>query len=99
MVKKIKIGRFRSTLVLRHRWESDQSISNYEIWRMRKEYKLGAWFKINKTVGTVKRGQDSQETAKKTFVSDNLVNTYMIGLDLIVCKMWVDFRFNPVLEL
>ena len=99
MVKKIKIGRFKATFVLRHRWESDRSISNYEVWRMRKEYELGIWFKRNKAVGTVKRGQDSQETAKKTFASDNLVNTYMIGLDLIVCKTWIDFRFNPALEL
>lgn len=98
MIAKTKIGRFRATWVLRHRWEKgakDGPFDNYTGHQLRKELRLGIWAKRNLVVGTVKRGGDRSETVQKTFGGDNLVNNYMIGLDLIVCKMWVDFTFAP----
>jgi hypothetical protein len=53
-------------------------------------YKLGVWAKRQKVVGRVIRGD-----VKNTFSSTNLVNHYMIGINLIICEMWVSFTFKP----
>ncbi len=89
---KTKIGNLRATWVLRHRWEAgakDGMISNYEGNDIRMNWQLGIWAKRYKVVG---RGK-----GKSIFDTENLVNCYMIGLDLIVCKVWVDFSFRPTL--
>ena len=36
---------------------------------------------------------------RKTFNKSNHVNCYMIGLNLIVCKVWVDFSFRPTMSI
>ena len=99
MVGKTKIGPFRATWVLRHRWEpgaKDGILSNnYEASKIRREFRLGIWGKRSKVVGSVKRGKNKKETINQTFDVDNTINNYMIGLDLIVCKVWVDFTFKP----
>lgn len=101
MLAKTKIGRFRATWVLRHRWESGAKEgilgSNYEAHKIRTEFQLGIWAKKSKAVGTIKRSQNGKCDTSKTFKSDNLVNNYMIGLNLIVCKVWVDFVFKPIM--
>jgi hypothetical protein len=48
-------------------------------------------------VGAVKRKSGNKADVAKTFSGDNLVPNYMIGLDLIVCKVWVDFTFKSTL--
>lgn len=97
MLAKTKIGSFRATWVLRHRWEpnSDSMIENYQAHDIRKNWQLGIWAKRYQVVGRVRRGSDRDATIKKTFNSRNHVNTYMIGLNLIVAKVWVDFTFSP----
>ena len=101
MIAKTKIGPFRATWVLRHRWErgSKDGVlgSNYEGHRLRNELKLGIWAKRNKVVGAVRRKDNNNVDVTKTFGGDNLVNNYMIGLDLIFCKVWVDFTFKSTL--
>jgi hypothetical protein len=101
MIVKTKIGSFRATWVLRHRWEpgaKDGVLSNnYEASKIRREFRLGIWGKRSKVVGTVKRGKTKEETINNTFGGKNTINNYMIGLDLIVCKVWVDFTFRPTL--
>lgn len=98
MIARTKIGPFRANWVLRHRWEAGARDGilgdNYEGHKLRTELKLGIWAKKNKVVGAVKRGKDKKAVISKTFATDNLVNNYMIGLDLIVCRVWVDFTFN-----
>ena len=42
-------------------------------------------------------GYSTQAVGKAIFDTKNLVNCYMIGLDLIICKVWVDFSFKPTL--
>lgn len=99
MVGRTKIGKFRATWVLRHRWEKGAKDGilgdNYEAHKIRTELQLGIWAKKSRVVGLVKRGSNRDKTIKKTFGADNLVNNYMIGLNLIVCKVWVDFTFKP----
>lgn len=99
MVRKLKIGSFNSTFVFRHRWEKNDDRCDWEIRQLRREYKLGIWFKKGQAVGLVRKGKDREETIKKTFTKSNHVNCYMIGMDLIFCKMWVDFSFKPLMKL
>ena len=97
MITRTKIGSFRATWVLRHRWEpnSNSMIENYEANNIRTKWQLGIWAKRYQAVGPTRRGSDRDKTIKKTFSDSNLVNNYMIGLNLIVCKVWVDFTFRP----
>ena len=97
MLARTKIGSFRATWVLRHRWEpnSNSMIENYESNDIRMKWQLGIWAKRYQVVGRVRRGNDRDTTIKKTFNSSNHVNAYMIGLNLIVAKVWVDFTFSP----
>ena len=99
MIARTRIRRFRATWVLRHRWEkgSDSILENYSGHDIRTNWSLGIWAKRSKAVGVTKRGKDKSDTIKKTFGSENLVNCYMIGLNLIVAKVWVEFKFSPTL--
>lgn len=98
MIKRTKIGSFRASFVLRHRWEKGDGIDNYTAVQMRNEWNLGIWAKKYEAVGKVRlpKNQWSKAKAIKEIFSDkNLVNNYMIGLNLIVCKVWVNFAFQP----
>jgi hypothetical protein len=99
MIRKTKLGPIRATWVLRHRWESGAKDGvlgrNYEAYKLRSEFRLGIWAKRDKVVGPVKRNDEGKTLVSKTFGPSNLVNTYMIGLNLIVCKMWVEISFRP----
>ena len=88
---KTKIGGFKALWVLRHRWEkgSKSILRNSTANGIRKTLRLSIWAKRYEAVG---RGK-----GKSIFDTGNLVNCYMIGLDLIVCKVWVDFSFRPTL--
>ena len=101
MVKRIKIGPFRSTWVLRHRWEPGAKdgvlSSNYEAHKLRTTLRLGIWAKRSKVVGPTKRGKDGKIVASETFNKNNMVYSYMIGFELIVCRVWVDFTLRPTL--
>jgi hypothetical protein len=101
MIARTKIGSFRATWVLRHRWEPGATdgvlSSNYEAYKLRTTLRLGIWAKRSKVVGPTKRGKDGKMVASETFSTNNTVNTYMVGLELIVCRVWVDFTFRPTL--
>jgi len=88
---KTKIGGFKALWVLRHRWEkgSKSILRNSTANGIRKTLRLSIWAKRYEAVGGGK--------GKAVFDTENLVNCYMIGLDLIVCKVWVDFSFRPTL--
>jgi hypothetical protein len=96
---KFKIGSMRVNWTFRHIWEENRSFSNYEVFQMRKRPELGIWYQKSKVVGPVKKGNTQEETIKKTFKKDNHVNSYMIGLKLIVCQTWITVKFHPILEL
>jgi hypothetical protein len=99
MIARTKIGPFRASWVLRHRWEKGAKDGvlgdNYEAHKIRTELELGIWAKKSRVVGKLRSGKDRTETIKKTFFGDNLVNNYTIGLNIIVCKVWVSFTFHP----
>lgn len=95
MIKRIKTEKFRASFVLRHRWESGDTLTNFTGSRMKNEWELGVWAKRYEAVGPVRKGKSKQDTIKNTFTKKNHVNVYMIGINLIVCKMWVDFSFKP----
>ena len=82
---------FKVNFVLRHRWE-EGGFTNYEVHQMKSNFKLGVWLKTYKAVGKAKG------PIKIVFSKDNHVRGYMIGIDLIVCKMWMDIS-GPTLEI
>jgi len=84
MIKKFKTRWGKINFVLRHIWEKGDWVENYEKYQMRKEIRLGVWVRTYIAVGN-KKGP-----VKVVFSKNNHVRGYMIGLDLIVCKMWVD---------
>jgi hypothetical protein len=100
MIKRTKIGSFRASFVLRHRWEKDSNstIRNHTANDIRKNWQLGIWIKKYEVVGQVRLPKNQwlpDDVVRETFSQFNLVNNYMIGLNLIVCKVWVDFTFKP----
>lgn len=102
MVKKIKIKNFEASFGLRHRWEKgakEGMISNFEGNQIRMNWQLGIFAKRYKVLGPTKKGNNREETIKKTFTKSNHVNCYTIGLNLIVCKIWVRINFRPIMKL
>ena len=99
MIAKTKIGSFQATWVVRHRWEegSDDILENYEAYDIKRKWSLGIWVKRSRAIGRKRVGKDNSDIIKKTFEAGNIVNCYMIGLNLIVAMVWVDFRFNKTL--
>ena len=83
MISKIRNKWFHINFVLRHRWE-EGGMENFEKFQMRNTFNLGIWVKTYKAVGK-KKG-----SIKEVFSEDNHVRAYMIGLNLIVCKVWMD---------
>jgi hypothetical protein len=96
IIRKIKLGSFKANFVIRHRWEYDSkcTLRNYEANDIRKNLQLGIWLKRSKIVGKVRLGDNRQETINKTFKEGNLINNYMLGLNLIVLKCWLEFNFK-----
>jgi len=100
MIRRIKLRSFRASFVLRHRWEKNSKslISNSTANDIRTNWQLGIWAKRYQVVGQVRLPKNQwlpDEVVRETFNEVNLVNNYMIGLNLIVCKVWVDFAFKP----
>ena len=90
MIYKIKTKWFKARFIFRHRWE--KSTNSYDSLRIKNNYELGLWLKTYKAVGNTKG------TLKFIFSDGNSAKGYMLGLNLIVCKMWVDIS-GPTLEL
>lgn len=82
MVGRLKIGTIKFTFVFRHKWDSKDDLSyNTEF----SDYRIGLWFKRIIIVG-------SKNFNKPNEWGNNLVNDYMIGVNLIICKAWVSFN-------
>jgi hypothetical protein len=82
MIGTLKIGKTEFTFVFRHKWDNRDKKSYDSNFR---DYRLGLWFKRNKMVG-------KKDFNKPKKWKNNLVNDYMIGVNLIVCKAWVSFN-------
>lgn len=81
MVGKLRLRKIRFTFVFRYKWDDiDKMRYNSEF----REYEIGFWFKKNRIVGN-KDFKQPKEWA------NNLVNQYMFGINLLICKMWLTF--------
>ena len=80
--RKLNIGNINITFVFRHKWDDKTTFNT-----LFNQYRIGFWFKKNKIVGK-KMINNPNEWGK------NLVNSYMIGIDIIICKLWIEFDIN-----
>lgn len=82
MIKRIKIGRLNICLVLRHRFEKQRRFS-----RTFTRWEIGVWCKKDRMVG-VSRFSDPTEW------KNNLVNSYMLGIELLLFRAWINWDFG-----
>lgn len=79
----MKIFGYNFKFVFRHRFENEDDaeklIHKFTMWG---EWRLGFFFRRNRLVG-------KKEFSKPKKWGKNLVNEIMIGIDLLICKMWV----------
>lgn len=85
-ILRLKLGSLKIKFVFRHRFEKYRTLSDRSEWR---NWELGVWFRKSRLVGTMKKG-------KGAFGSDNLVPEYMLGLNLLVIKLWVTVSRNAL---
>jgi hypothetical protein len=83
MIKKFSIGKLNLTFVFRHRWEKEHRFLS----TMFNTKQLGLFWRKDMCVGRRKKGN-------AMFDSDNLVPSYMIGINLVFCKFWITFDIN-----
>ncbi len=82
MVKKIKIGKCNIEIVLRHRFEKQEFLNrDFERWR------IGLWFKKREILG-------KNNFNKPSKWGENLVNSYMFGLDFLLFKTFISIDYN-----
>jgi hypothetical protein len=82
MVGKIKIGDFTLISVFKHRFEKKKTLrSDFRDWS------LGIWFERSKIVGKI-----DFSNPKKW--SSRLVNSYTVGMNLLICKFWIAWDFG-----
>lgn len=77
----LKIFGYDFTFVLRHRFEKKDENDIWDTLMEWREWRLGFWFKRWEVVGR-KMFHKPEEW------NNNLVYEYMIGLDLLWCKVW-----------
>jgi hypothetical protein len=82
-VAKTKIGKLEFTFVYRYRYEkykdnSERLFKHHTMWR---EWQLGLFFRRNKIVG-------KKNFNKPKEWGNNLVTQYMVGIDLLIWKLW-----------
>lgn len=80
-VKEVKIFGYDFEFVFRHRYEKDEDdnlIDSFTLWN---EWQLGFFFKRDKVVG-------KRNFGKPKDWNNNLVNSYLLGIDLLICKAW-----------
>jgi len=84
-IKRFKIGRTKIVLVGKYRYgkkEKQDHLSKFTEWS---KWNLGIWFRRNKIVGA-KNFKDPNKWGQ------NLVNDYMLGIDLLIVKGWINWN-------
>lgn len=77
----VKLLGYDFTFVFRHRFEKeddDTLMNKFTMWR---EWELGFWFRRFETVGR-------KNFSKPEEWKNNMVNKYMLGINLLWCKAW-----------
>jgi hypothetical protein len=85
MTKELNIGKLNIILVFKHKWEKEQQ----RIYSEFNTKQLGLFWRKDMVVGRRKKG-------KAMFDSDNLVPSYLFGINLIVCKFWLNLDINSL---
>ena len=79
---KIYIGKTKIVFVGKYRYSKNVSIlDRISEWR---RWEIGIWFRKNRVVGS-----KNFKTPDKW--NENLVNSYMIGIDLLIIKGWIEW--------
>jgi len=81
-----RIGAVRTSLVFRYQGDSEDSFDRWHMWKTRE---LGLWFKGYRAVGST-RG------LPKWLWKDSHSPCFMIGLNLIWAKCWIDLAWKPL---
>jgi hypothetical protein len=85
MTKELNIGKLNILFVFKHRWQKEQQ----RIYSEFNTKQLGLFWRKDMVVGRRKKG-------KAMFDSDNLVPSYLFGINLIVCKFWLNLDINSL---
>lgn len=85
MVRSLQISKLHVRFVFRHKWDEESRSGVYST--MFRGYEIGIWYRRNKIVGR-KNFKDPKKWG------NNLVYSYMMGVDLIICKTWIEFDFG-----
>ena len=83
MYKRFKIKRLNIIVVFRHKWDETDSLN----WSEFRNYELGLFFRKDKIVGN--KGFKNPKNW-----NNNLVGSYMFGIKLLICKMWIAIDYN-----
>jgi hypothetical protein len=82
MAKQLHIGKANLMFTFRHRWDNTSRKSDYNTEFLK--YEIGLWFRKSRKVG-------AKDFNNPTKWGSNLVNHYMFGVNLIICKAWISF--------
>ena len=82
MIGEFKIGRCNISLVFAYRFEKQKRFD-----RTFTRWEVGLWYKKNKIVGR-------NNFNKPNEWGDNLVNSYMLGIELLLFRAWINWDFN-----
>jgi tetrahydromethanopterin S-methyltransferase subunit F len=84
-IAKMKLGHLTIKAVFRHKWDSpeDAYVNSVEY----KTKRLGIFARRSLGVGTKLKG-------KALFTKGNLFPIYLVGVDLIVAKAWLEFSWR-----
>jgi hypothetical protein len=85
MTKELNIGKLNLIFVFKHKWEKEQQ----RIYSEFNTKQLGLFWRKDMVVGRRKKG-------KAMFDSDNLVPSYLFGINLVVCKFWLNLDINSL---
>lgn len=85
MTKELNIGKLNIIFVFKHKWEKEQQ----RIYSEFNTKELGLFWRKDMVVGRRKKG-------KAMFDSDNLVPSYLFGINLVVCKFWLNLDINSL---
>ena len=85
MTKEFNIGKLNIIFVFKHKWEKEQQ----RIYSEFNTKELGLFWRKDMVVGRRKKG-------KAMFDSDNLVPSYLFGINLVVCKFWLNLDINSL---
>jgi hypothetical protein len=86
MIKKLKIGSLTFKFVFRHKWDNLESdrVFHRLSWKTKE---LGIFFRKDMCVGI-------DTTGRKMFNVSNLMPSYLLGFNLIWCKLWFELDWK-----